>query len=1068
MAYKETSPDHDLFKRNTSYENYGGILCCTCSYCVLRTQKPTLKFKNFRTRPPVIKPLTPETGNNPIQTAPVLVEEFTNDIMASGEKVYDLDFDNIKYGSEYWQSPDLIKMQRYANQLIYYPFVNCTGVETQGPYNVPGGTQSQASSAEPNIGPYNSFLIAGTRDYSSNSDIIWRVNACNYPYTPHLWNLYAGPYTGGSFTITTSVYQKVANTLQFYTNFTQTVSSCSESSYPYLRFPDGTVPWGEPEKPPQPMFYGDYTNLVNYVNNHEFSLFGVKPGSGCENNIVYFANVMPYRDYYGYSFDFVYPQYYFYSSSMYNYSGGNASDYIKNGFVLATFNLFLGENTLNDNDTKGLFCYLKCLFKKTFKLEKTICPEWESVLSPIFWNGFTSDYAIYQSEPLTVLVFYGEDFVPETITDQCSWSNYLYVPTYQYEYPIVQDYYLSKVSTINISYNNGNKTVLGANCNFDGANSIQSSGTIYAEKVGAKYTKTAPNGNTTVVFKDVDFKGPYYLETIYETPIQRIIANDPFLAIKTQKLTKYYKARLYTGFRCDVEVNYQSQPLCKVKDIPSKMERIEEFKVKFQNIAPVNYNFSQIDAAAYVLQNNQYMANHPILSSAVNISNVYYSMYNYVYTPPDINQSNEVIINRKGLVKDIVEIEEPVDDYFSCRIIGKNYKDNRGYYGRIYGNEYDNEEYRNCLLVKGDSSIWETKNEIEIKIGSPAEWNALSNYNDIPPVFRPSSSNTNTSKKFYCIFVKQISDNTQNAGQTLIRLAQTEQKAEDNDYLIIDKYASGTNQYGFGLNVKYKRYYRDQSNDFAIGYNNFNINNYNWQSHNGMNSRPSYDFNYSSFKNPSRQFGTGRSQFLTTDFQSITLSPILKCDLDYNNIIVESFHPLRIRFKNSIFKFGPDKKDALSTGSYSFYYNYTYTTPFPYYYPNYFPQPNNGYPLYPFDPYYGSGTAYGTYGFMCDIIFEENIRDEGDGDNIHSFPVEFNQIPQMDLYIQPEVPYESDGKYSDMLMSSYRNPEKCTHIGKVIDRKDCNCPKKWIRQCEIHETTDWKKCMSCPNYQPED
>ena len=44
------------------------------------------------------------------------------------------------------------------------------------------------------------------------------------------------------------------------------------------------------------------------------------------------------------------------------------------------------------------------------------------------------------------------------------------------------------------------------------------------------------------------------------------------------------------------------------------------------------------------------------------------------------------------------------------------------------------------------------------------------------------------------------------------------------------------------------------------------------------------------------------------------------------------------------------------------------------------------------------------------------------------------------------------------------NPEQCEHIGKVIDRKNCNCPKQWVRLCDVHGKTDWKKCMQCKDF----
>ena len=108
----------------------------------------------------------------------------------------------------------------------------------------------------------------------------------------------------------------------------------------------------------------------------------------------------------------------------------------------------------------------------------------------------------------------------------------------------------------------------------------------------------------------------------------------------------------------------------------------------------------------------------------------------------------------------------------------------------------------------------------------------------------------------------------------------------------------------------------------------------------------------------------------------------------------------------------------------------------------------------PSSPVVSSFYAERGFGFQCDVTYEEVV----DEFIQESLPVEFNQILDNVQYIQ-----------TSNLMNSRKpmqmiNPDKCEHIGKVIDRKECNCPKKWIRLCDIHGKTDWKNCMQCKDF----
>jgi hypothetical protein len=110
--------------------------------------------------------------------------------------------------------------------------------------------------------------------------------------------------------------------------------------------------------------------------------------------------------------------------------------------------------------------------------------------------------------------------------------------------------------------------------------------------------------------------------------------------------------------------------------------------------------------------------------------------------------------------------------------------------------------------------------------------------------------------------------------------------------------------------------------------------------------------------------------------------------------------------------------------------------------------------MLPFSNVFDSFVGLSMPGFQCDIVMEEVVSEFIQ----EALPVEFNQILENVEYIQTSNLMNSR-KPMDMI-----NPEQCEHIGKVIDRKDCNCPKKWVRLCDVHGKTDWKNCMQCKDF----
>ena len=158
---------------------------------------------------------------------------------------------------------------------------------------------------------------------------------------------------------------------------------------------------------------------------------------------------------------------------------------------------------------------------------------------------------------------------------------------------------------------------------------------------------------------------------------------------------------------------------------------------------------------------------------------------------------------------------------------------------------------------------------------------------------------------------------------------------------------------------------------------------------------------------------------INENFEIISLSPL---KIKYHKMKFDNFH----------------NADALGNFS-NFYYNFSTT---------------NINVTFPWSNVESNLNGALFFGFQCDVIIEEVV----DEFIQEALPVEFNQILENVEYIQTSNLMNSR-KPMEMI-----NPEQCEHIGKVIDRKDCNCPKKWVRLCDVHGKTDWKNCMQCKDF----
>jgi hypothetical protein len=1077
MSYKEKDSENDLFKNNTQYQNFGGIVCCSCSYCAKKTIEPTLTIKNFRSLDPIIKyvpdylrytngsPAIISNKSSIFSTQPI-VQYFAERFIPNGTLSYNLDFDGTE--NEMWYSQDLLNKFHFAKYIFYMPFKGCSGVATSlMKAHSYYGSWWQSGYYNGVYYPLNNQEDGVIKAYGSN------FKGSTYYYSP----LFTQNFYGNSIIINTCN-----------TTFGGDGSSYNCYSYVYppgssgpppcdQGFLDGYCNNTEIIPPIQPLDPGDYSSLISYIQEHDFSVFGVKIPNNCSNNAVSVLPPIQGNEFKDFQFPFVHEFY--------------EIDNDPNQITRNVQNLYRLPNSLG---------FMLNYFSYNVSLNS-----FSVSISEIIPINFGIDIASCSVSGENIMPYDG-GYYTYTPFGGFSCSYYTKGPALNgtSNRAFSQNYYPTS-GNISITYTDGVPSIEGINCGL-----YNNSGRSFNNtNNGSIYSTTDKDGLTTLIAKDVSMVGPTLVSQLYKRTQNRYIAGYS-LNPSDHNLPIGYLAQLNMGFKCDIELKFQSSPLCRIKDIPGqsssyipelgnsssaydsypwrgvykKFNSVEEFKVNFENIRKVEQlNLTSIDAFYYLTSDNSEDAifgqpqwlfpgdayieyvGVPYGYSSYTLSASYYndeqslreSIYgvtnNIVFSPPDIDAENQFVINRDGLVPDYEQTQTSIKKKYISIVFGMNYKKyKQGYWGRIYGNEYEDSEYRNCLLVSGDEEIWKTGNPVKIEIGSPSRAktssynlffvedknNEYSSYGSIPPCFSPTVNAYKQKRILYCIFVKKITDNIQNAGNVLIRLADTYQKSIDNDPIIIDQYArdGGYDNNGFSLQVEYDYYIKNMSYYNAPRYSKFDTNDYEWS------TNPNFEKNGISYSSQITNTGinTDKEILLTSkDFKRISFGGII-CELDYENIEVISLHPLKIKFINSIFVYnGKSKTGGISSPVILYDYQY---------------------PLYPnwtLAPY---GKSRGTFGFQCDIVFEENIRQ--DGSNKHSFPPQFNEILDYETFVQ------SSGVYNDNLMSAYRNPEKCKHIGKVIDRKDCNCPKKWIRQCDLHETTDWKKCMGCPNFEPDE
>lgn len=44
---------------------------------------------------------------------------------------------------------------------------------------------------------------------------------------------------------------------------------------------------------------------------------------------------------------------------------------------------------------------------------------------------------------------------------------------------------------------------------------------------------------------------------------------------------------------------------------------------------------------------------------------------------------------------------------------------------------------------------------------------------------------------------------------------------------------------------------------------------------------------------------------------------------------------------------------------------------------------------------------------------------------------------------------------------------ECIHLGDVLEKSECNCPGKWIRECDVFGLCTLQQCQTCLEYRSE-
>jgi hypothetical protein len=601
--------------------------------------------------------------------------------------------------------------------------------------------------------------------------------------------------------------------------------------------------------------------------------------------------------------------------------------------------------------------------------------------------------------------------------------------------------------------------------------------------------------------------------------------NSPKLALGTIPL--YYDAILKGGFESDIIVSFQSVPYCQLINIPDRLKKVTEIKVNFENYEKIpqsnmiNYDMALryfqdtplvgLGAANYTPQMfNQSMIQMAFTFQGYSLGGFFspYSYYgiqefeNIAFLPPNVNENNEFFVRKDSasntyfnvIKKNIIEIDPPELVSYVAKA------------GRVYPDFGVPDRFKSCLLINGDPDVWKTGNEVQFIGLDYLVTNGGSGYTYVPTVTLSGGGGTGatatatisggkvvavtvvnkgknyTSNKnvvisggggngatavditftpFYSIYMEEIKDEKQTAGQSLIRIATTLQNANDGIY--IPNVGLETLYKDKSLSVKFLSNYKDVSINNLPRYENVNPNNIDITNVNAdiLGASYSSSINYpTSFNSKFNfSFSTSGTGGFYDDPRQLIIKFSMPASFPNNPIYLENFSfdgptwyiDTNINRNFEIISLSPLKIKYFKM-KFDNYHNTNARTYYSFFYYN-FPRTNINV-TFPWSDIESNLSGALLLGFQCDVIIEEVVNEFIE----EALPLEFNQILEGVQYI------ETSNLMNSRTPMQMINPEQCEHIGKVIDRKDCNCPKKWVRLCDVHGKTDWKKCMQCKDF----
>jgi len=817
MAYRPTNDiKENVIHRNTIFDAQGMVACCTCGYCIKKTEDATLELTNFKAAPPIVNEQSIGSG----------VLEFSDYMIPTGSfggYVLSSNNDYLDYGV----NSNYNNKSEFSDRLVYYPFLNCKGNLSVSLYNY----------GWPTIIDENGFVEKTVKTYQVEVE----------PYrTPIL------PYN--------YIFD------EYYKQNSPTKNTFGGSSYFY------EVYYVVNNDPITYRYTGSLSNYFNFIKNNDYSLAGFRLNATCENNIIPIMQISYFLDVSSYQFSYQYPNYTFFSSVKTIYPGPTQGQntvnsdlpklwaynpYInkmsvpyKNGYVLKSFEInkngvFLGELSLVPVSpvirSQATYIYEVPSWGGPpvyYRTEFLTLDQHDSVGSTVIANRpstFDSNQNII------------ENFVNGSFTD-------LYVQ---------DDYYINQINKAEvISF--GYKKVPIENPLIPFAYFIDQ------PYVPIKYTASKTNrtqitsttdatGRTTLTIRNILWSGKILLENTYK---HNSGVNVPRLA-NGNAIPSAYKAVLKGGFESDAIISFQSVPLCQPASIPDRLRKVSKLKVNFENYKKIpqfnmfNYNaflddFSKTPGIIDV-KNPSTIPPSISFPNALNIASYigydlftwgsytgvytgYYPTYspliaielnNYEFYPPNINQSNEFIVVNKFsstsnnyefsiIPKDIVAIDPPVLTSYVAKP------------GRAYPNFGVPNRFKSCLLINGDPDVWKTGNEVQFVGLDYLVTNGGSGYTSVPTVTLSGGGGTGasayatisggkvvsvtvydkgkdfTSNKtvvisggggtgatavditftpFYSIYMEEVKDEKQTAGQSLIRIATTLENANNGIYI---------------------------------------------------------------------------------------------------------------------------------------------------------------------------------------------------------------------------------------------------------------------------------------------